>query len=252
MSYIKQMLSAQEELVILYQGHYGLPNYPLSKAELDSYQGQCLLRDFISALSEELVEFIALYESYCQEVRSNNPNPDMLAELQEECGDCLAFFMEILLYLDLVEQDVLGFMATLPDQPTLDESPETLDILLQYADYHLQSEGLSFNPITIFPIQNQNHFGLIGSRVSTESAAKIPIVALDVFKNIYLGQNTLKNKAWRKNPEPVDTSKLHSYVLGSFYCFVALTRLMGASSSALANCYLAKNEKNRNRIKNNY
>ena len=262
---LSQIMDLQKELLNHYIGIESLPKYPINPNIKSS---QILLKDFIARIIEELGEgYESLVKGYraFNESRAGGEMPNSLSynyyNLYEEIADAMHFFMEVLIYLDINETNILNYSG-IPITPTEGLGPlENLYIegekrlwviIKKFEDlpdfsysypHYLQVE---FETLAI----DLNNLPIIFSK--TVTTIVFPQLAWLCTYHLQLARNSLKNKPWKQTEMVTDQDNLRSEIVASFIYFLGVCKSLGLDLPSLYHLYYRKNQINHFRIKSNY
>lgn len=262
---LPQLLSLQKSLLDHYIGIESLPQYPINPNIKSS---QILLKDFIARITEELGEG---YESLLKGLKCFNDSllgrslPSVLSyhyyNLYEEMADAMHFFMEVLIYLDINEENGLTHSA-LPITPT--EALGTLENLYIEGEKRLWVIIKKFEEVPTFsysyPHYLEVNFSTLDINLNNLPVIFSPTVATFVFPqlswlctyHLQLARNSLKNKPWKQTEMVTDQSTLRSEILAAFIYFLGVCSSLGLNLPSLYYLYCRKNHINHFRIRSKY
>ena len=271
---LKDIFNLQKGLIEEYIKIEKMKKYPLNVNLKDN---QTLLKDFTSRVIEELAEG---YESLGKVAGLTEKNQlwfqdysskeyqEMLGHLQnvsEEFADALHFFVELLVYINIDEEDIRGYIDKYVFKNMSEDTLEGKSILswcmiagdsLLYADGVIDYDT-KINPMDLLRNLDSNE----GDRkllqmgrfyhkvVFTE---QLPKILWDVTYHLNLSRNFLRNKPWKQSQVFVNEQGYQEEVISSFLRFMGVFSFFNISDSEVFYLYFKKNQVNQFRIRSKY
>lgn len=249
---LSDMYRLQKELLASYIGIEGLPQYPIN---VNLKSSQTIIKDFVGRVIEELGEGYESYDELMQMFNQGSSRQRMMPYLQnfnEECADALHFWLELLIYSGINEEDIRAYFEIDENDPS---QKDTLACMLQ-AGARLASltlNGKTYVPgykVINGPIEDEFMRG--GNLLGSERDANICHLLWKATYKFQIARNCLKNKPW-KQTQMVTDEKMYKLRLleGTAYMF-AFFHFVGMTPTSIHHIYYKKNMVNRFRIKSKY
>lgn len=241
-------LKLQQNLMTAYSSHHGLPKAPIN---IDSPEGQGLIRELIDFMLEETSELFTAYFDYSHYITNNLrdiPKGSTLQDIAEEGADVMHFLLEILVFSSVSEVDIRAKLEEL--KADYFESTELM--LDSFIDNTLVKEGLVYNPLSVYPLVSPSDKGKIGSRISAQAVQVLPILLWDLTNAMMMAQRKLRIKPWKKTRELTEVDIYKGHLAHAYIIFIAVLKSMGGDIDNIYKAYIQKNDKNFLRIKENY
>jgi len=276
-NFLENIFSLQKNLLVNYQNIEGLPSYPV---DVNTKSSQVLLKDFTSRIIEELAEG---YEAHVDVVNSTIANNywgsvyhseqynAMINDLQnvgEEQSDALHFFMELLIYANILPEDLNSYVdSKYPGRYTLYNG----ELLLKLQKVGVDLMGniypeLSFiNPMNDIDVLNSNNipieneavlkdkrYFLCGSKINLEMLPYYKQMLWDITYHLNISRNFLKNKPWKQSEVMTQEIKYQEELVIAFLLFLGYLYHMNCTPEQIYFLYFKKNKINLFRILSKY
>lgn len=246
--FLESIYTLQKDLMEGYIGKIekNLPMYPIN---INSEQGQLVLKDFSARIIEEIAEG---YESTSLALELYTPNIsdsqsgrfDMLVNnLQnsnEEQADAFAFFVELMLYANIQPEDIYNFISQKFLHRSKEASVESFrlsdifklgsELLI---DYRKPSHSL-FSILTADSLLENGYkpeqvFSYIpGFTHNSQSQHELEDHMIwKVAYHLNIGRNFLKNKTWKQTQEFTDGIRYQAEVVTAFIYYCGYLNIMG-------------------------
>lgn len=265
---LEEIFKLQKSLLDKYIGIEKLPPYPI---DIDSKDHQQLIKDFISRILEELAEgfesHLEMLDGWEENMQKNNtPNEkvDLIPHLQnynEEMADALHFMVELLIYCNIMTDDIANYYRQLLGELNLDEAfyfeTDLLETILQYARYCNINRELYNNPEYRAPLlisdkDLKDEFLRGGRKISTTIADEHRKQLWDITYSFNIARNMLKNKPWKQTEMMTDQTRFQHQLMEGVLHFFRYMDFIGMTSESIFTIYFKKNLINQFRIKSKY
>jgi len=258
---LKGMYDAQVSLIMEYQKQ-GM--VPLSDMDINLKDSQRFLKETIANIIEELSEADEVYgkitELLFKPELTNEYLSELLEKYSEELADVMHFMFELMHYSGIEPEDISDYYKALCQEQNL-LAIMTSDGLITGMRY-----GRHLNA---FENQQICQAKIVARRLITEAEYEIthvngfvvhPEVQLYVTaynwmitKELMMGANFLKNRAWTKGEKPfVNLPQFQRKIMQAFTLMMGMFDLTGWEVKGIYKHYMRKNGKNFERLKNNY
>lgn len=244
---LTEMYRLQKELLNSYVKIEGLPQYPV---DVNLKSSQILIKDFVGRVIEELGEGYESYDELVMQFSRGDTRDKMMPFLQnfnEECSDALHFWLELLIYSGIEEEDIRKFCEA-------EEDDDTLDLLLRSGAKMAKAVlGKVYCPgykVISGPITDEFMRG--GNLLGVERDQKMCQLLWRATYKFQIARNCLKNKPWKQTQMMTDESTYRLRLMeGTIYMF-GFFAFSGMTARSLHHIYYKKNLVNRFRIKSRY
>ena len=272
--YLEKIYELQQNLIDEYVKIEGNVAPPIN---VNTKKSQVLLKDFTGRVIEELAEG---YESLMliQELMERNQNfqgaeysdQDLhqvfnhLQNAGEEMADAMHFFTELLIYINVMPEDILAYI----DNHLTRELPEQLRenviakamvidgarIEREYAlpDYTHCVNLFSMVPPDLELDSTRMSLWSCGHFYNVERYLAYKGILWDVAYHLNIARNFLKNKPWKQSQMVTDEEAYQEEVVKAFISMMGAFYTMGISDDDLYYLYFKKNRINCFRIRSKY
>lgn len=244
---LTEMYQLQKVLLDHYKEIEGLPQYPV---DVNLKSSQTLIKDFMGRVIEELGEGYESYGELMMQFSRGDTRDKMMPFLQnfnEECSDALHFWLELLIYSGIEEEDIRKFCEAEPED-------DTLDLLLRSGAKMAKAVlGKVYCPgykVISGPITDEFMRG--GNLLGIERDQKMCQLLWRATYKFQIARNCLKNKPWKQTQMMTDESTYRLRLMeGTLYMF-GFFAFSGMTAKSLHHIYYKKNQINLFRIKSKY
>lgn len=276
--YLEKIYDLQKELMEGYIGKIekDLPMYPI---DVNSRKGQAVLKDMSARVIEEIGEgyestgyALNLLDKYGfnLSIFSEEDHKMLLNHLQnsnEEQADAIAFFVELLLYCNILPEDIYDYVEKVVLQKYKPEPP----IRFVHNLHSLMKIGVGllkrrFDDLTVgvYLVLAQNDFDTLEeydhvvsytpgynnlSWAFHDNEAKL---AWEVTYHLSVARNFLKNKPWKQTGVMTDEKALQSEIVLAFIEYLGYLKYCGFDAESLYVLRFKKHRVNQFRQKSNY
>ena len=238
-----------------------LPDYPL---DINNPKSQVILKDFIGRVIEELTEgfestdeVVSIYRNYgwnndCLTQEEYTQVLNSLANANEEQADALGFFFTLLLYSNILPEDIYSWANK--ELTKGQKAVENLEDVMAFGIHMiLEIDAIS----SIF-----KNFKLISETIEDKTSEYIkgfkemsPNLHTDekniLFQIVYvlnLARNTLKNRTWKQSPVITKELEFQDRLVEAFYYYMGFLSIMGFTPLGIYELYFKKERLNEWRI----
>jgi dimeric dUTPase (all-alpha-NTP-PPase superfamily) len=255
-----QIYNLQMELVNHYVNIESLPKPTLN---IDTKAGQLLIKDFTARVVEELGECFESYINMENAMYHNDgPNIDSainhLQNLNEELSDALHFYVELLIFAGVTNEDIFKYITTNNsnhrysmafDKMVVNKDTLGMGIYLQpdFKPYYAGGSWvISDGDLKDEFLKGGRYLGSVGY------VLKLKSLLWNITYSLQISRNALKNKPWKQTQMLTDKNIFKNYLCATFLDFCALFRFLGMTEESVMTIYFKKNRINLFRIKSKY
>lgn len=256
-----QMFSMQKELLKSYITIEGLPQYPI---DINTRDGQKLLKGFVQRYIEELSEAFDELEMAFEAVSSNNKKAakDNIYNYNIEIADSMHFLLEILIYVGMEEEMIMeklcnqlnehGYGNIIQEGDCLRTLIDTGVFLNNLAGYN--KKKINSQAFRIFDQMETIHDPSImgGAYINQEIILLHSTYLWQITHKINKAVNELKNKDWSQTEKLVNTTSFYEKLLDTLIVISQYLDIANINILGVFNSYYLKNQGNLERIKNKY
>ena len=237
-----------------------LPDYPL---DINNPKSQVILKDFIGRVIEELTEgfestdeVVSIYRDYgwnndCLTSEEYTQVLNHLANANEEQADALGFFFTLLLYSNILPEDILKYQ----DAKSLFEvmAIGVKDLLIKYPDHRSVRKYPILSP-TDWAREDRAEYDKIVSytpgfhEMSEISHENEKLYLWEVIYELNKARNFLKCRPWKQTQE-ID---FQESLVKSFYLYMGFLAMNGFTPCGLFSLFFKKQRLNLWRQNTNY
>lgn len=274
--FLEHIYGMQRSLLNHYKKLEGLPDYPI---DVDIKANQKLLKEFSRRVIEELAEAYGEYEEVVDlTLKAQNqfwlPSTTSsqeriladrelatqhLINFNEELGDAMHFMVELLIYSNVLAEDISSYIKKHYGVPTEFNQGDTLQQAMDYGyqtiTNHMDVSESSFSYVSLLTLVNSEHeyYVKAGLHFDTEHVKTQHSEILWAI-TCYLSKamNCLKNREWKQSSEDTDNIKYQENLVRSFILLAGYYRFVGLTSENVHRLYSLKNFINVERIKLKY
>lgn len=239
--YLKEMFSLQKNLLKGYIGIEGLPSYPV---DINTKEGQILLKDFNARIVEELGEAMESYELIMASPELKMGLKDVkphLSNFNEEIADAMHFMLELLIFSGITEYDLM-------DEATETENGDLDDFISKIIHKSIfpPSDHAIMNNDRVLRFDNEESISLLqGGRVWDQSVEiQMKVILWDITFKLQMARNTLKNKPWKQTGVLTDEVAYRKYLIESFELLILFYVHQGVKPIQIFENYALKNQVN--------
>ena len=269
--YLEKIYELQTQLLDHYVRIEGIPLWPI---DVNTKKSQVLLKDFTGRVTEELAEG---FESHLLVQDLTNGNKlwfgniekekyeEMISHLQnlnEEQADAMHFMTELLLYANILPEDIQAWVVAKAKEVGLDSKKvKSTDILSNAINLGMVSNEEYFQS----NMSNKNQTCLV-EHVSEEALQYLPAGRLfsnelisssrsclwDITQALNISRNCLKNKPWKQTGVMTNEALYQSKLVEAFVYMMGYWGRLGLTSDSIYYLYFKKNKINCFRISSKY
>lgn len=241
-----------------------LPDYPL---DINNPKSQVILKDFIGRVIEELTEgfestdeVVSIYRNYgwnndCLTQEEYTQVLNSLANANEEQADALGFFFTLLLYSNILPEDILKYQ----DAKSLFEvmAIGVKDLLIKYPDHR----GVRKYPIlspTDWAREDRAEYDKIVSytpgfhEMSEISHENEKLYLWEVIYELNKARNFLKCRPWKQTQVMAKEIDFQESLVKAFYLYMGFLAMNGFTPCGLFSLFFKKQRLNLWRQTTNY
>ena len=272
--YLDKIYELQWDLINEYVKIEGNVAPPIN---VNTKKSQVLLKDFTGRVIEELAEG---YESLMliQELMEKNQNVqganysdqdlysvfNHLQNAGEEMADAMHFFVELLIYINVMPEDILDYLDNhltrdLPDKLKYNAIAKAMimDGARIEEEYLFPDYSHSVNLFMITPSDfkldiNKMYLWSCGHYYNPDRYLAYRGMLWDVIYHLNIARNFLKNKPWKQSQMITDEEAYQEEVVKAFIAMMGAFYTMGLTDENLYYLYFKKNMVNRFRQRSQY
>jgi NTP pyrophosphatase (non-canonical NTP hydrolase) len=242
-----------------------LPPFPY---DINQKENQQHFRSLHGFLVEELFEFKEAYSKLVEYVEQPENKLDseilleLLASVNQEYSDVLAFAFELLIYAGITEDDIRLFvkdnlkkleMPELIHEDTLKTILDSAAVMNSLNMFTFQrSEYRLLDLSDIYPISSVNGDITLGLKCSAHLLAFMATPITQILEDYASITSLLKKKPWRENGPDTDLEVFGSKLIDATLGILSLGQLYGATPYSIYVQYINKAILNIERQNNNY
>lgn len=241
-----------------------LPDYPL---DINNPKSQVILKDFIGRVIEELTEgfestdeVVSIYRDYgwnndCLTSEEYTQVLNHLANANEEQADALGFFFTLLLYSNILPEDILKYQ----DAKSLFEvmAIGVKDLLIKYPDHRSVRKYPILSP-TDWAREDRAEYDKIVSytpgfhEMSEISHENEKLYLWEVIYELNKARNLLKCRPWKQTQVMTKEIDFQESLVKSFYLYMGFLAMNGFTPCGLFSLFFKKQRLNLWRQNTNY
>ena len=241
-----------------------LPVYPL---DINNPKSQIILKDFISRVIEELTEgfestdfVVDIYQKHgwnndCLTEEEYTEVLNHLANANEEQADALGFFFTLLIYSNILPEDILAYN----NAKNLFEvmAIGVKELIIKYPDYHIKKYPI-LNPEDYVGDVDQPEWDKLVSytpgfhNMSDLSHEAEKLYLWEVIYELNKARNFLKCRPWKQTSVMTKEIEFQESLVKSFYLYMGFLALNGFTTQGLFELFFKKQRLNLWRQQTNY
>lgn len=241
-----------------------LPVYPL---DINNPKSQIILKDFIGRVIEELTEgfestdaVVDIYQKYgwnndCLTEEEYTEVLNHLANANEEQADALGFFFTLLIYSNILPEDILAYN----NAKNLFEvmAIGVKELIIKYPDYHIKKYPI-LNPEDYVGDVDQPEWDKLVSytpgfhNMSDLSHEAEKLYLWEVIYELNKARNFLKCRPWKQTSVMTKEIEFQESLVKSFYLYMGFLALNGFTTQGLFGLFFKKQRLNLWRQQTNY
>lgn len=241
-----------------------LPDYPL---DINNPKNQVILKDFIGRVIEELTEgfestdeVVSIYRDYgwnndCLTSEEYTQVLNHLANANEEQADALGFFFTLLLYSNILPEDILKYQ----DAKSLFEvmAIGVKDLLIKYPDHRSVRKYPILSP-TDWAREDRAEYDKIVSYtpgfhgMSEISHENEKLYLWEVIYELNKARNFLKSRPWKQTQVMTKEIDFQESLVKAFYLYMGFLAMNGFTPCGLFSLFFKKQRLNLWRQNTNY
>lgn len=238
-----------------------LPDYPL---DINNPKNQVILKDFIGRVIEELTEGFESTDEVVSIYRDYGWNNDRLtseeytqvlnhlANANEEQADALGFFFTLLLYSNILPEDILKYQ----DAKSLFEvmAIGVKELLIKYPDHRSVRKYPIITPMDIDRSEWDKVVSYIPGfhEMSEISHENEKLYLWEVIYELNKARNFLKCRPWKQTQVMTKEIDFQESLVKSFYLYMGFLAMNGFTPYGLFSLFFKKQRLNLWRQKSNY
>lgn len=242
-----------------------LPDYPL---DINNPKSQAILKDFIGRVIEELTEgfestdaVVSIYQKYgwnndCLTQEEYTEVLNNLANANEEQADALGFFFTLLVYSNILPEDILAYKG---EKNLFDIMAEGVkELIIRYPDYQKVSKYPILNPEDWVGDVDQPEWDKIVSytpgfhSMSEISHENEKLYLWEVIYELNKARNFLKCRPWKQTQVMTKEIDFQESLVKAFYLYMGFLALNGFTDQGLFSLFFKKQRLNKWRQQTNY
>ena len=241
-----------------------LPVYPL---DINNPKSQIILKDFIGRVIEELTEGFESTDAVVDIYQKHGWNNDCLTEEEytevlnhlananEEQADALGFFFTLLIYSNILPEDILAYN----NAKNLFEvmAIGVKELIIKYPDYHIKKYPI-LNPEDYVGDVDQPEWDKLVSytpgfhNMSDLSHEAEKLYLWEVIYELNKARNFLKCRPWKQTSVMTKEIEFQESLVKSFYLYMGFLALNGFTTQGLFRLFFKKQRINLWRQQTNY
>ena len=241
-----------------------LPVYPL---DINNPKSQIILKDFIGRVIEELTEGFESTDAVVDIYQKHGWNNDCLTEEEytevlnhlananEEQADALGFFFTLLIYSNILPEDILAYN----NAKNLFEvmAIGVKELIIKYPDYHIKKYPI-LNPEDYVGDVDQPEWDKLVSytpgfhNMSDLSHEAEKLYLWEVIYELNKARNFLKCRPWKQTSVMTKEIEFQESLVKSFYLYMGFLALNGFTTQGLFELFFKKQRLNLWRQQTNY
>lgn len=254
-----KLIELQKALVQHYIKIEGLPEYPV---DLDTRQGQKTLKSFAHRCIEELAEGFSELEIALELVETNKKNEaqEYIRLYNVEIADAIHFLFELCIYSNMEEEEVkqmlYGQLEGLGLEGIIKED-DLIQTLLRLGNYLNQQQDLKLNTsgqwFIFSELEVMSDVKILGARLLSHKSMDIHCRLLwGITYCLNKAMNCLNNRDHHQTEKKVNEVNYKYLLVQALIIIFQYLEFAGINEQSLFASYYDKNQKNWERIKNNY
>jgi hypothetical protein len=276
--YLEKIYELQKDLMKGYIGKIesDLPDYPIN---VNSKKGQVVLKDFSGRIVEEITEG---YEStnYALDILNKvNFNVDLikghdwdmllnhLQNSNEEQCDAFAFYVELLLYANVLPEDIYSYIETkwpkIKDLGYWEGNLQgVMNFGLAYKNYKIYDDSCDkyhcYNVMPSSKFKDDEEYNKFLSwipgfrRINNDTHIQEALIAWQVTYHLGVSRNFLKNKPWKQTGVMTDEQKYQEEIVLGFIIYMGYLNYCGFTADTIYELFFKKHMVNVFRQKSKY
>lgn len=241
-----------------------LPVYPL---DINNPKSQIILKDFIGRVIEELTEGFESTDAVVDIYQKHGWNNDCLTEEEytevlnhlananEEQADALGFFFTLLIYSNILPEDILAYN----NAKNLFEvmAIGVKELIIKYPDYHIKKYPI-LNPEDYVGDVDQPEWDKLVSytpgfhNMSDLSHESEKLYLWEVIYELNKARNFLKCRPWKQTQVMTKEIDFQESLVKSFYLYMGFLAMNGFTPCGLFSLFFKKQRLNLWRQNTNY
>lgn len=240
-----------------------LPDYPL---DINNPKSQVILKDFIGRVIEELTEgfestdeVVSIYRDYgwnndCLTSEEYTQVLNHLANANEEQADALGFFFTLLLYSNILPEDILSYNKAKDLFEVM--AIGVKELVIKYSDYH---NLLKFDIIRKEDFyEDEGKWEHINSytpgfhQMNELSHEAEKLYLWEVIYELNKARNFLKCRPWKQTQVMTKEIDFQESLVKAFYLYMGFLAMNGFTPLGLFGLFFKKQRLNRWRQQTNY
>ena len=248
-----------------YKGIEKLPDYPL---DINNPKSQAILKDFIGRVIEELTEgfestelVVSIYQKYgwnndCLTQEEYTEVLNNLANANEEQADALGFFFTLLVYSNILPEDILAYKG---EKNLFDIMAEGVkELIIRYPDYQKVAKYPILNPEDWVGDVDQPQWDKIVSytpgfhNMSDLSHESEKLYLWEIIYTLNKARNLLKCRPWKQTSVMTREDEFQESLAEAFYLYMGFLGMNGFNPKNLFELFFKKQRLNLWRQNTNY
>lgn len=241
-----------------------LPVYPL---DINNPKSQIILKDFIGRVIEELTEGFESTDAVVDIYQKHGWNNDCLTEEEytevlnhlananEEQADALGFFFTLLIYSNILPEDILAYN----NAKNLFEvmAIGVKELIIKYPDYHIKKYPILNLEDYVGDVDQPEWDKLVSytpgfHNMSDLSHEAEKLYLWEVIYELNKARNFLKCRPWKQTSVMTKEIEFQESLVKSFYLYMGFLALNGFTTHGLFGLFFKKQRLNLWRQQTNY
>ena len=247
-----------------FEGYRQIEKLPEAPLDVNNPSNQSILKDFIGRVIEELTEgfestdaVVSIYQKYgwnndCLTQEEYTEVLNHLANANEEQADALGFFFTLLLYSNILPEDILKYQ----DSKNLFEvmAIGVKELLIKYPDHRSVRKYPIITPMDI----DRTEWDKVVSytpgfhEMSEISHENEKLYLWEVIYELNKARNFLKCRPWKQTQVMTKEIDFQESLVKAFYLYMGFLALNGFTDQGLFSLFFKKQRLNRWRQQTNY
>jgi len=245
----EELFNLQLILVDHYTKIESLPEYPI---DINTKEGQDLIKDFAARITEEFGEGFESYLVMLDMFHQGTPEEEMIPHLQnfnEEIADAIHFWLELMIFSGFNAHTIGKWMGQSGAVPGMMEG------LLAQAREEVENETHHKRFPGRWVIKDhmlKDEFLRGGRLLGNERKAMMKQLLWDNTYWLQIARNTLKNKPWKQTGMMTDLNQYEDALANCTFSMFKFFAFCGFTAESIYTIYFKKNKVNQFRIESKY
>lgn len=247
----EELFNLQLVLVDHYTKIESLPKYPI---DINTKEGQVLIKDFAARITEELGEGFESYIIMMDMFHEGVSEVEMIPHLQnfnEEISDAIHFWLDLMIFSGLGTTHINEWVGS----PGGGSTAGLLEAILIKArgEVAYETHGKRFPPRWVIKDHMLKDEFLRGGRLlGTDRMNYMKQLLWDNTYWLQIARNTLKNKPWKQTGMMTDIAQYNNALAHTTFSLFKFFAFTGFTAESIYTIYFKKNKVNQFRIESKY